>query len=95
MGVEPTAACSAQPATGVEDQGIHRDTTTPTMFISLTHLSATPKLQGFSVVLFSLAFPHLREGRLCEGRSPLLPTTKMDSRLRGNDKLTTEKPWLR
>ncbi len=29
MGVEPTAACSAQPATSVEDWGIHRDTTTP------------------------------------------------------------------
>ena len=31
MGVEPTAACSAQPATGFEDQGIHQDTTTPRM----------------------------------------------------------------
>jgi hypothetical protein len=30
MGVEPTAACSAQPATSFEDWGIHRDTTTPT-----------------------------------------------------------------
>jgi hypothetical protein len=29
MGVEPTAACSAQPATNFEDWGIHRDTTTP------------------------------------------------------------------
>ncbi len=29
MGVEPTAACSAQPATGFEDRGAHRDTTTP------------------------------------------------------------------
>jgi hypothetical protein len=29
MGVEPTAACSAQPATDFEDRGIHRDTTTP------------------------------------------------------------------
>ena len=29
MGVEPTAACSAQPATGFEDRGNHRATTTP------------------------------------------------------------------
>ena len=29
MGVEPTAARSARPATGFEDQGTHRDTTTP------------------------------------------------------------------
>jgi len=29
MGVEPTAACSAQPATNFEDWGIHRDTTIP------------------------------------------------------------------
>ena len=29
MGVEPTAACSAQPATNFEDWGAHRDTTTP------------------------------------------------------------------
>ncbi len=29
MGVEPTAACSAQPATSFEDWGAHRDTTTP------------------------------------------------------------------
>ena len=30
MGVEPTAACSAQPATSFEDWGAHRDTITPT-----------------------------------------------------------------
>ena len=30
MGVEPTAACSAQPATNFEDWGAHRDTITPT-----------------------------------------------------------------
>ena len=30
MGVEPTMACSAQPITGFEDRGIHRDTSTPT-----------------------------------------------------------------
>jgi len=30
MGVEPTADCSAQPATSFEDWGIHRDTSTPT-----------------------------------------------------------------
>ena len=30
MGVEPTAACSAQPATSFEDGGAHRDTITPT-----------------------------------------------------------------
>lgn len=29
MGVEPTAACSAQPATNFEDWGTHRGTTTP------------------------------------------------------------------
>ncbi len=29
MGVEPTAARSARPATGFEDQGTHRGTTTP------------------------------------------------------------------
>lgn len=29
MGVEPTAAYSVQPATGFEDQGNHRVTTTP------------------------------------------------------------------
>lgn len=29
MGVEPTAARSARPATDFEDQGAHRDTTTP------------------------------------------------------------------
>ena len=35
MGVEPTAACSAQPATSFEDWGAHRDATTPVS--SLTH----------------------------------------------------------
>jgi len=30
MGVEPTAACSAQPAADFEDRGAHRDTSTPT-----------------------------------------------------------------
>ncbi len=29
MGVEPTAACSVQPATDFEDRGAHQDTTTP------------------------------------------------------------------
>ncbi len=29
MGVEPTSACAAQPLTGFEDRGIHRDTSTP------------------------------------------------------------------
>ena len=29
MGVEPTAARSARPATGFEDQGTHQGTTTP------------------------------------------------------------------
>jgi hypothetical protein len=29
MGVEPTAACSAQPATSFEDWGTHQGTTTP------------------------------------------------------------------
>ncbi len=29
MGVEPTAARSARPATGFEDRGAHRDPTTP------------------------------------------------------------------
>ena len=29
MGVEPTAARSARPATDFEDRGAHRDTTTP------------------------------------------------------------------
>lgn len=29
MGVEPTAARSARPATSFEDWGAHRDTTTP------------------------------------------------------------------
>ena len=33
MGVEPTAASSALPATGVEDQGAHRDTCQPTDII--------------------------------------------------------------
>ena len=30
MGVEPTADTYAAPATGFEDRGAHRDTTTPT-----------------------------------------------------------------
>ena len=30
MGVEPTADAYAAPATGFEDRGAHRDTTTPT-----------------------------------------------------------------
>ena len=30
MGVEPTAACAVQPATGFEDRGSHRAPTTPT-----------------------------------------------------------------
>lgn len=34
MGVEPTAACSAQPATNFEDWGAHRDTITPTFKFS-------------------------------------------------------------
>ena len=34
MGVEPTAACSAQPATSFEDWGTHRDTITPTFKFS-------------------------------------------------------------
>ncbi len=39
MGVEPTAARSARPATGFEDRGIHRDTTTP--------IDRLPLYQGF------------------------------------------------
>jgi hypothetical protein len=39
MGVEPTAARSARPATGFEDRGIHRDTTTP--------ISRLPLYQAF------------------------------------------------
>lgn len=31
MGVEPTAARSARPATGFEDRGAHRDPTTPSL----------------------------------------------------------------
>lgn len=42
MGVEPTAACSAQPATDVEDQGAHRDTTTPKLIVQ-------PSLQHFQL----------------------------------------------
>ncbi len=38
MGVEPTAARSARPATSFEDWGAHRDTTTPNPTIAeVTH----------------------------------------------------------
>ena len=35
MGVEPTAACAVQPATGFEDRGSHRAPTTPILSTSL------------------------------------------------------------
>ena len=47
MGVEPTTARSARPVTGVEDRGIHRDTTTPNSNIEIypsIMLRATSKL---------------------------------------------------
>lgn len=33
VGVEPTAAGSAPPATDFEDQGVHRDTSPPTLIV--------------------------------------------------------------
>ncbi len=39
MGVEPTAACSAQPATDFEDRGIHQDTSTPMNVVSIHRIS--------------------------------------------------------
>ena len=39
MGVEPTAARSARPATGFEDQGTHQGTTTPEFISDITSLS--------------------------------------------------------
>ena len=36
MGVEPTAARSARPATGFEDQGTHRGTTTPSKQVTVS-----------------------------------------------------------
>lgn len=34
MGVEPTMTCFAQPTTGFEDRGAHRDTATPAQHYS-------------------------------------------------------------
>ena len=43
MGVEPTAARSARPATGFEDQGIHRDTTTPASVLTIAKMQTVGK----------------------------------------------------
>ena len=43
MGVEPTAAGYAPPATDFEDQGAHRDTSPPT---SIVRVSPTPGKLG-------------------------------------------------
>ncbi len=39
MGVEPTAARSARPATGFEDRGAHRDPATPVVAYRIPQLS--------------------------------------------------------
>ena len=54
MGVEPTAACSAQPATNFEGWGAHRDTITPTgefNAVGVFWVTGVSKAQGFSVKL--------------------------------------------
>ncbi len=52
MGVEPTAACSAQPATDFEDRGAHRDATTPTISVSkLVSATSAAAKQDLTVCL--------------------------------------------
>ena len=48
MGVEPTAACSAQPATNFEDWGTHRGTTTPTQDYSVAAKSKQLRANSYS-----------------------------------------------
>ncbi len=43
MGVEPIAACSAQPAADFEDRGIHRDTATPASDYTKQRRGITPR----------------------------------------------------
>ena len=43
MGVEPTAARSGRPATDFEDQGIHRDTTTPQLIRNIAEAGGGSK----------------------------------------------------
>ena len=54
MGVEPTAACSAQPAANFEDWGAHRGTTTPTVkcsrFDPIWHETAVMSLTQADIV---------------------------------------------
>ena len=52
MGVEPTAACSAQPATNFEDWGAHRDTITPT-----DKFSAGSAIWVMSELMVNVYFP--------------------------------------
>lgn len=44
MGVEPTAADYASPATGVEDRGAHRDTCLPIKIYVLVHCTGSMNL---------------------------------------------------
>ncbi len=60
MGVEPTTARSARPVTGVEDRGIHRDTTTPVSTMNISKAAFTGNQQSGSVKS-QLALDHLLE----------------------------------
>jgi hypothetical protein len=60
MGVEPTTVRSARPVTGVEDRGIHRDTTTPVSAMNISKAAFTGnQLSGY--VKFKLALDYLQE----------------------------------
>ena len=48
MGVEPTSACAAQPLTGFEDRGIHRDTSTPSRNAEYNPARRTGKVSPYA-----------------------------------------------
>ncbi len=55
MGVEPTAACSTQPAANFEDWGIHRNPTTPRFKIPFS--ARLVKFRAYRVLARSCQFP--------------------------------------
>jgi hypothetical protein len=64
MGVEPTAARSARPATGFEDRGSHRAPTTP----KLVKDNAIRGIRQVDCQLRGWRWPMVADSNLCRGQ---------------------------
>ena len=66
MGVEPTRAVSATPLNGFEDRGAHRDSTTPSLSISIVLIADSVNLVWKSLSFGSCTMEVIEKG--CEMR---------------------------